>query len=69
MAAAIQRLLTDEQLARGLASSAVAEVGARYSPESYSQSLLEVYSELIAKTPSQEVEGRRSSLRVGKINS
>lgn len=46
MAAAVGRLLADAPLARKLASNASALVAARYSPEAYARSVVEIYRAL-----------------------
>jgi glycosyltransferase involved in cell wall biosynthesis len=43
MAAAITRVLTDEEMARRLTTHAFAMVGTRYSPAAYASSLIEIY--------------------------
>jgi glycosyltransferase involved in cell wall biosynthesis len=47
MAAAIARILKDEELARKLTASAAALIATRYSPENYVRSLVEIYRELL----------------------
>jgi glycosyltransferase involved in cell wall biosynthesis len=47
LAAAIARILMDEQLAHRLASNATALVATRYSPETYVRSLFEIYRSLV----------------------
>jgi glycosyltransferase involved in cell wall biosynthesis len=50
MAAAMADLLTDKELARRLAANASALVATRYTPESYVNSLLAIYREVISGT-------------------
>lgn len=47
MAAAIARLLSDEQLAKTLSKNATGLVATRFSPEAYVRSLTEIYREVI----------------------
>lgn len=56
MAAAIARVLQDEQLAHQLVSNASALVATRYSPEAYVRSLFEIYRELIPGRASANVQ-------------
>ena len=52
LSAALLRLLTDRDLAAGLAANAAALVAAHYSPEAYYQSLVELYRDfLTAEAP------------------
>lgn len=53
MATALNRVLTDTQLACRLASNASALVASHYSPESYQQSLVQIYRELISSAAIQ----------------
>lgn len=48
MAAALARLLTDEELAQRLSANAFALVATRYSPESFLRSLVEIYQKLLS---------------------
>jgi glycosyltransferase involved in cell wall biosynthesis len=48
MAAAIARVLTDQELALRLTANAFTLVGARYSPKTHVSSLLEIYREVIS---------------------
>lgn len=58
MAAALARVLTDEPLAHRLASNASALVAARYTPESYARSIVEVYCQLVPGANAASTDNR-----------
>jgi len=51
MAEAINRILTEENFGERLAANASALVRERFSPEAYRRSLVEIYSELVSRSP------------------
>lgn len=56
MAAAIARVLTDDQLARRLTTNASALIATRYSPETYVRSLVEIYRQIISSAAGRNVQ-------------
>jgi glycosyltransferase involved in cell wall biosynthesis len=58
MAAAIARVLKDPELARRLARNASALIATRYSPETYVNSLVEIYRQLISNAAGRDAQRR-----------